>query len=113
MTPKRSSSTEPDSRGERLQKVIARAGIASRRTAEGLIAAGRVAVNGEVVTEPGTRVDPDRDSVSVDGRVVRATTCHRFILLDKPAGYLSTVTDPFGVRRSWISCVTSPLGSSQ
>src|SRR5574340_595684 len=57
--------------GERLQKYLARAGVASRRGAEEIIAAGRVRVNGEVVSSPGTRVDPASDEVSVDGAVVR------------------------------------------
>jgi 23S rRNA pseudouridine2605 synthase len=98
MTSKRSRSTEPDPRGERLQKGIARAGVASRRACERLIAAGRVTVNDEVVTEPGTRVLPGLDSVSVDGRPIGVTAPRRYVLLDKPPGYLTTVTDPFGRR---------------
>ena len=85
-------STEPI----RLQKVLAAAGVASRRTCEEMIAQGRVAVNGKQVREPGTRVDPKHDSVSVDGEVVPLTRPPKpiYIMLNKPAGVISTVTDP-------------------
>jgi len=83
---------------ERLQKVLARAGVASRRAAEGLIAAGRVTVNGQVVTTLGTQVDPARDRIAVDGQPVRLETVPITItiLLHKPAGYVTTVRDPWG-----------------
>jgi len=79
--------------GVRLQRYLARAGVASRRGAEALIAAGRVAVNGMVVTEPGSRVDPDADVVTVDGRAVVPESI-RWLVLNKPAGYVCTRHDP-------------------
>ena len=99
MTPKTSPSTEGESgesRTERLHKVMARAGVASRRECEWMIAAGRVAVNGKVVTEPGTTVDPAVDIVEVDGRILQTDRPRRYFLMSKPAGYLTTVADPFG-----------------
>jgi len=81
---------------ERLQKILSRAGIASRRRAEELIAAGRVAVNGTIVLEPGTKADPGSDSITVDGRVVDMGGGNVYILLYKPAGYMSTLKDPQG-----------------
>ena len=82
---------------QRLQKVLAHAGIASRRTAEQLIAAGRVRVNGQVVTELGTKVDPERDAIRVDGKRVRPPTSSRVVLVvHKPKGYVTTVSDPEG-----------------
>jgi len=80
---------------ERLQKVIAAAGIASRRKAEKLITAGRVRVNGKVVTELGTKVDARKDRVEVDGRRVVAETIMYFVL-HKPREMVSTLDDPEG-----------------
>ncbi len=80
--------------GERLARFLAHAGIASRRHAEELIAAGRVQVNGVTVTTQGTRIDPAHDRVSVDGKPVQATSRHVYLLLHKPVGYVSTVHDP-------------------
>ena len=85
-----------DSPGERLARFLAHAGVASRRHAEDLIAAGRVQVNGYTIREQGSRIDPARDVVLVDGRVVQMSTQHVYILLHKPLGYLSTVSDPQG-----------------
>ncbi len=85
---------EEQSTGERLARFLAHAGIASRRHAEELIAAGRVQVNGDTVTTQGTRIQPDRDSVLVDGKPVRATTRHVYLLLHKPVGYVTTAYDP-------------------
>jgi pseudouridine synthase len=82
--------------GERLQKVLAAAGIASRRASEELMAAGRVAVNGHVVTEPGTRVDPTVDAVAVDGVPVSVDPARRTVLLHKPTGVVSTMHDDRG-----------------
>lgn len=87
---------EPE--GVRLQKVLSAAGIASRRVAEDLIAAGRVAVNGRVVAEPGTRVDPARDRVAVDGTPVQVDTTRRTVVLNKPAGVVSSMKDERGRR---------------
>lgn len=80
----------------RLQKVIAAAGIASRRKAEELILAGRVRVNGKVVRELGVKVDPETDVVEVDGQPIRVPRDHRYVLLHKPRGVLSTTSDPYG-----------------
>jgi 23S rRNA pseudouridine2605 synthase len=79
----------------RLQKFISRAGIASRRKAEGLILSGRVTVNGDAITELGTRVDPQTDVVTVDGRVA-ALTAVRWVVFFKPRGLLTTENDPHG-----------------
>lgn len=81
--------------GIRLQLVLAKAGVASRRAAETLITAGRVAVNGRVVKELGTRVDPVGDRVSVDGREVQREA-PAYYLLNKPKGYVTTAADPEG-----------------
>ncbi len=81
---------------ERLQKIISQAGIASRRQAEAIITAGRVAVNGTIVTELGTKADPDQDMIVVDGRPLTITATKRYILLYKPAGYMTTLKDPEG-----------------
>jgi 23S rRNA pseudouridine2605 synthase len=82
--------------GERLARFLAHAGIASRRHAEELIASGRVQVNGETVTTQGTRIHPDTDTVLVDGKPVRSTTKHVYVLLHKPIGYVTTARDPHG-----------------
>src|SRR6266480_7136889 len=82
--------------GERLARFLAHAGIASRRHAEELIAAGRVQVNGLTVTTQGARVDPEHDKVSVDGKPVAAPARHVYILLHKPVGYVTTARDPQG-----------------
>jgi len=79
---------------QRLQKVLAQAGIASRRAAEELIAQGRVTVNGRTVTEMGTKADPAVDDIRVDGRRVKSAERTRYILLNKPAGYVTTRSDP-------------------
>ncbi len=81
---------------ERLHKFLSRAGVASRRRCEELIAAGRVKVNGETVSLPGIKVDPEHDRVEVDGRPVTLPQGHVYWLLNKPAGYVSTVRDPQG-----------------
>jgi 23S rRNA pseudouridine2605 synthase len=81
---------------ERLQKVLAKAGIASRRKAEELIREGRVRVDGTVITEMGILVDPDIQAVECDGIPVAAQEKKIYILLHKPAGFLSTVHDPQG-----------------
>jgi 23S rRNA pseudouridine2605 synthase len=80
---------------ERLQKVIAQAGIASRRDAEELITAGRVTVNGKVVTELGTKIEPRKDRVAVDGKPLKAEK-YVYILLNKPKGVVTTLEDPRG-----------------
>jgi 23S rRNA pseudouridine2605 synthase len=84
---------------ERLQKLIAKAGIASRRGAEELIKSGEVSVNGEIVTTLGTKADPETDHIKVSGRLINPKLRHRekvYILLNKPKGYLSSAADPEG-----------------
>ena len=79
---------------ERLQKILSQAGIASRRASERLMLDGRVTVNGETVRELGTKADPARDDIRVDGRRVKVAAHHRYILLNKPRGYMTTRSDP-------------------
>lgn len=86
----------PDTR-ERLQRVLASRGVASRRASEAMIRAGRVAVNGRVVTEMGTKVDTITDEIRVDGKVLRRQR-PRFIMLNKPSGFITTVQDE---RQRW------------
>lgn len=88
-----SSDTET---GIRLQKVLAAAGIASRRASENLIHEGRVEVNGHVVIEQGTRVDPERDVVRVDGSRIPPPRRHLYMAINKPRGVVSTMDDPEG-----------------
>ncbi len=80
----------------RLQKFLARAGVASRRGSENLMTAGRVCVNGQVTTELGSKVDPRVDLVTVDGREVRLADGSAYLILNKPAGYVTTMSDPAG-----------------
>ena len=82
--------------GVRLQKALAQAGVASRRASEELIAAGRVEVNGKVVTEQGMRVDPERDTIRVDGSRIPPPRRHLYLVLNKPRGVVSTMDDPDG-----------------
>jgi len=81
---------------ERLQKILAAAGVASRRKAEELISAGRVTVNGKTVTELGTKADPSHDRICVDGTPVQAAEKRVYLLLHKPKGYVTTTSDPQG-----------------
>ena len=80
----------------RLQKILAAAGIASRRKAEEIIAAGRVTLNGQVVTEQGTKADPQTDTICVDGKPLHRPQRFVYFLLNKPKGYVTTVSDPEG-----------------
>jgi 23S rRNA pseudouridine2605 synthase len=86
----------PAAEGIRLQKVLAQAGVASRRAAELLIAEGRVEVNGKPVTEQGLRVDPERDHIRVDGSRIPSARRHVYLVLNKPRGVISTMEDPEG-----------------
>lgn len=79
--------------GVRLQKVLAAAGVASRRVSEEMIEAGRVSVNGRVVTELGSRIDPENDLVSVDGVAVQLDVTRRYVMLNKPTGVVSSLRD--------------------
>lgn len=97
---------------ERLQKLIAQAGIASRRAAEQLIAAGEVSVNGEIVTEPGTKADPETDHIKVGGKLINPKIGKRekvYILLNKPRGYLSSAADPEG-RKLVVDLIPQKFG---
>jgi 23S rRNA pseudouridine2605 synthase len=78
---------------ERLQKIIAAAGIASRRKSEELISSGRVVVNGQVITELGTKADPDTDHIRVDGKLLQGPERFTYVALNKPKGYVTTVSD--------------------
>ena len=79
---------------ERLQKIIAAAGIASRRKAEELITGGMVSVNGQVVTQLGSKADPERDHIRVGNKLLRGPERHVYVVLNKPKGFVSTVSDP-------------------
>lgn len=87
-------SGEPE--GVRLQKVLANAGVASRRVCEQYIVEGRVRVNGEVVTELGSRIDPAHDLVDVDGTAIQLDATKRYIMLNKPTGVVSSMKDEHG-----------------
>ncbi|HTV06999.1 MAG TPA: pseudouridine synthase [Acidobacteriaceae bacterium] len=91
-----SDSGAQDRSGERLQKILAAAGVCSRRKAEELIVAGRVQVNGEVVTELGTKADAGRDHIRVDGKLLHGAERHRYYMVNKPKGHVTTVSDPRG-----------------
>jgi 23S rRNA pseudouridine2605 synthase len=78
---------------ERLQKIIAAAGVASRRKSEDLIAAGRVVVNGQVVTELGSKADIETDHIRVDGKLLQGPERFTYVMLNKPKGYVTTVSD--------------------
>ncbi|HEY4382068.1 MAG TPA: pseudouridine synthase [Acidobacteriaceae bacterium] len=84
----------PDAKLERLQKILAGAGIASRRKAEEIILAGRVQVNGATVSELGTKHDPSRDHIRVDGKLLKGPEIRRYYMLNKPRGYVTTLNDP-------------------
>jgi 23S rRNA pseudouridine2605 synthase len=96
-TEDRSQKTGDSSRaGERLQKILSQAGVASRRLSEELIVQGRVQVNGATVTELGTKADPETDEIKVDGRRIQPQKRRRYILLHKPRGYITSRSDPEG-----------------
>jgi 23S rRNA pseudouridine2605 synthase len=84
----------PPAKLERLQKILSRAGIASRRHAEEMIVAGRVIVNGQVVTQLGSKADAGRDHIRVDGKLLQGAERQRYFVLNKPKGYVTTVSDP-------------------
>ncbi len=88
--------TEQSNELVRLQKVLAGAGVASRRASEGIIASGRVEVNGVLVTELGTRVNPAVDVIRVDGSRIPTARRHTYLVLNKPRGVVSTMSDPRG-----------------
>jgi len=82
----------------RLQKLLSAAGVASRRASEQMILEGRVTVNGETVRELGTKADPAKDAIKVDGRRIKTAVTQRYIVLHKPRGYVTTRKDPEGRR---------------
>jgi 23S rRNA pseudouridine2605 synthase len=86
----------PPAKLERLQKILAQSGVASRRKAEEMIAQGRVQVNGKVITEPGTKADAGRDHIRVDGKLQQGAERLRYFVLNKPRGFVTTVKDPEG-----------------
>lgn len=88
--------SEMDAEGVRLQKVLANAGVASRRVSEQMIVEGRVRVNGVVVTELGSRIDPENDLVDVDGVAVQLDASKRYVILNKPTGVVSSMSDDRG-----------------
>src|SRR5262245_18688359 len=92
---------------DRLQKILSQAGIASRRASEQLMLEGRVTVNGATVRELGTKADAARDDIRVDGRRIRLPERHRYLLLNKPRGYVTTRSDPER-RRTVIDLVDVP-----
>ena len=81
---------------ERLQKYLANSGVASRRKCEELILQGKIQVNGNVVSELGIKVDPEKDKISFNGKEIKKTQKHIYILLNKPIGYVTTADDQFG-----------------
>jgi 23S rRNA pseudouridine2605 synthase len=86
---------DPEDAGKvRLQKILAAAGIASRRKAEEYILEGRVVVNGQIVTEVGTKADPAKDHIKVDGKLLKGPERFRYFMLNKPKGMVTTVSDP-------------------
>ena len=94
--PEFSPKPRPPAKLERLQKILAQAGVASRRKAEELIEQGRVQVNGKVVTELGTKADAGRDHIRVDGKLLQGAERLRYFILNKPKGFVTTVKDPQG-----------------
>jgi 23S rRNA pseudouridine2605 synthase len=86
----------PEGSAQRLQKIIAAAGVASRRKAEELITSGRVQVNGQTVTELGTKADPAHDHIRVDGKLLKLSGHHHYLVVNKPKGYVTTASDPEG-----------------
>ncbi len=93
---------------ERLQKILSRAGISSRRAAERMIADGRVSVNGTRVTQPGVKADPVKDDIRVDGRLVSIEAERVYVMLHKPRGVVTTLSDPQG--RPIVTDLVSGVG---
>lgn len=81
---------------DRLQKILSSAGVASRRSAEVMITEGRVTVNGKTITELGSKADPETDRIAVDGKPISIPKKRIYLLLNKPAGYMTTLVDPGG-----------------
>jgi 23S rRNA pseudouridine2605 synthase len=94
--PEDKTAERPVGKVERLQKILASAGIASRRKAEEFILQGRVQVNGQLVTELGSKADPAHDHIRVDGKLIRPADEYRYYMLNKPKQFVTTVSDPQG-----------------
>jgi 23S rRNA pseudouridine2605 synthase len=94
VAPVKKVATAPAAVGERLQKILAQAGIASRRKAEEIILEGRVQVNGTTITELGVRADATRDHIRVDGKLLQGPEQQKYYMLNKPRGYVTTLDDP-------------------
>ncbi len=94
---------------QRLQKIIATAGVASRRKAEELITSGRVQVNGQTVTQLGTKADPEKDHIRVNGKLLHGAQRHVYLVLNKPKGFVTTVSDPEG--RPTVMSLVRGVGS--
>src|SRR5260370_30621614 len=94
---------------QRLQKIVAAAGIASRRKAEELITSGRVQVNGQTVTELGSKADPEKDHIRVNGKLLHGAQRHVYLLLNKPKGFVTTVSDP--EKRPTVMSLVRGVGS--
>jgi 23S rRNA pseudouridine2605 synthase len=94
--PEFTAKTRPPAKLERLQKILAQSGVASRRKAEEMIEQGRVQVNGKVITELGTKADAGRDHIRVDGKLLQGAERLRYFVLNKPRGFVTTVKDPEG-----------------
>ena len=88
--------SRPPAKLERLQKILAQAGVASRRKAEEMIERGRVQVNGKIVTVLGTKADAGRDHIRLDGKLLQGSERLRYFVLNKPRGFVTTVRDPEG-----------------
>jgi pseudouridine synthase len=95
-SPETSADSASSPKLARLQKILSQAGIASRRHAEEMIEAGRVMVNGQVITQLGAKADPTRDHIRVDGKLIAGAERHRYFVLNKPKGFVTTVSDPEG-----------------
>jgi 23S rRNA pseudouridine2605 synthase len=95
-TPQTKLDARADAKLERLQKILSQAGVASRRHAEEMIVAGRVVVNGQLVTQLGAKADPERDHIRVDGKLIAGAERHRYFVLNKPRGYVTSASDPEG-----------------
>ena len=79
----------------RLQKYLADAGVASRRKSEELITGGRISVNGQITTQLGVKISPDKDTIALDGKIIRSNTKLMYIMLHKPEGVITSVSDPY------------------
>ena len=94
---------------ERLQKYLARCGVASRRAAEEMILAGRISVNGKIVNILGTKINPEKDKVTLDGKAVSLAQKHVYVMLNKPRGYVTTAKDNFD-RKTVLDLIPKNLG---